>query len=114
MSIPTPYVLQIRRRVVGPPDAHGNSTITYEDPVDWPVHGIAPGANDLTDTTNRDLSKILWTVYAPAGGPQVAELDMVTMAGVDYLVDGHPKDWSQGPWDHPDAGVTVELRTSEG
>jgi hypothetical protein len=114
VSLPTPYTLKVKRRQNGSTDAHGNPTITYAAGVDWPVHGYAPGANVEPGQANRDLSLILWTVYAPAGGNAPGELDLVTLDGADYAVEGRPADWTKGPWPHPTAGMVVELKRAEG
>lgn len=113
MSLPTPYTLGVRRRVEGAKDAHGNPLVTYADPIDWPVHAIAPGASDMPTDPNRDLSLILWTVYAPAGGNVPGDLDLVVLDGVEYALDSHHSDWTRGPWVHPMAGVSVALKRPE-
>lgn len=112
--LPTPHTLQVRRRVVGAKDGHGKKVVTYADPVDWLVHGYAPGANVNPNNPNRDLSLILWTVYAPTNDSLPGELDRVVLNGDEYSVEGRPADWSNGPWVHPTAGATVELKRAEG
>ncbi|WP_067428525.1 hypothetical protein [Nocardioides jensenii] len=115
MSIPTRTTLQVRRRQDGPAkDSHGNPVITYADPISWPVFGYAPGASDRTTDPNRDLSLILWTVYAPAGGNAPGELDRVLLGGTEYDIETRPDDWTHGPWAHPTAGLVVELKRAEG
>lgn len=106
--------LKVKRRQVGAKDPHGNPVVTYADGIDWPVHGYSPGANVEPGQPNRDLSLILWTVYAPAGGNAPSELDLVTLEGTDYAVEGRPADWTKGPWQHPTAGIVVELKKAEG
>ncbi len=113
--LPTPHVLQVKRRVVSPTkDARGNYPVSFPTSIDWPVSGIAPGANVEPGLPNRDLSLILWTVYAPVHDNQPTELDRVVLNGVEYAVEGRPADWSNGPWLHPNAGVVVELKRAEG
>lgn len=114
MSLPTPHTLGVKRRVVGSADAHGKKAITYATAVDWPVHAYAPGASTEPAAPNRDLSLILWTVYAPADGLVPTELDRVVLEGVEYAVEGRPADWTNGPWAHPTAGTVVELKRAEG
>jgi hypothetical protein len=40
--------------------------------------------------------------------------DVVIVDGKEYPVDGHPDDWTRGPWANPVAGVTVYLKRVEG
>ena len=114
MSLPTPHVIHVRRRVENGEDAHGNPRVVYAWPEPWHVHGIAPGANRETPEANRDASHVLWTVYAPVSDEAPGELDRVEIAGVEYDVEGRPSDWTLGPWDHPTAGLVVELIAKEG
>lgn len=114
MALPTPHTLQVKRRKLGTKDSHGKKTVTYGSAIDWPVSGIAPGANIEPGAPNRDLSLILWTVYAPVDENQPTELDRVVLGGVEYDVAGRPADWTSGPWGHPTAGVVVELKRAEG
>jgi hypothetical protein len=112
--------LQVRRRVVGAADSHGTKAITWAAGTDWVVDGYAPGAagssigNSEPFRPNRDLSLILWTVYAPANADAPMELDRVVLGGVEYDVEGRPDDWTHGPWPHPTAGIVVELKVAEG
>lgn len=112
--IPTRFTLPWRKLIEGAVDAHGNAVDAWGDPVDWPVHGYGPGANELANTTNRDLSMIQWTVYAPAAGPTPRERDKVIVDGAEFVVHGRAEDWSRGPWHHGDAGVVVMLEDTEG
>lgn len=120
MSLPTPYVLGVKRRNVGSNDGHGNPAKTFAAAVDWPVHGFAPGAagssigNNQPSQANRDLSVILWAVYAPVNDLAPTELDRVVLDGVEYDVEGRPADWSSSPWPFPEAGLVVELKRAEG
>lgn len=112
--LPTPHTLQVKRRISGTKDAHGKPAITYATATDWLVHGYAPGANVEPTNPNRDLSLILWTVYAPANDDAPAELDRVVLEGAEYAVEGRSADWTNGPWPHPTAGIVVELKRAEG
>lgn len=114
MSLPTPHTLQVKRRQLGATDAHGKPAVTYAAPVDWPVHGIAPGASTMPERANRDLSLIEWTIFAPADALVPGELDLVVLDGNDYAVAARPDDWTRGPWPHPTAGAVVELKRPEG
>lgn len=114
MRFPTPWTLQLKRYISTTTDDRGNDVAEYDDPIAWPVHSYAPGANDEPGTAGRDLSLILWTVHAPATGLIPSERDLVTIDGVDFEVDGRPSDWSHGPWPFPGAGIVVLLRRAEG
>lgn len=111
---PIRFTLQWRRLIEGAKDAHGNPVDAWDDPIDWPVHGYAPGANELQPGGNRDLSMVKLSVYAPATEPFPRERDKVIVDGAEYMVHGRPEDWSHGPWVHPDAGVVVMLEDTEG
>lgn len=112
----TPFsaTLGVRRRIEGATDAHGNPVVTYAAPVDWPVWAIAPGAMDEPHEPNRDLSLILWTVYAPQDAALPGELDLVVLDATEYAVEGRARDYTRGPWPHPTAGAVVELKRAEG
>ena len=114
MSLPTPYTLRVRERVAGPDDEFGNPTATWSER-DWPVSGIAPGSMSEPDNSNRDLSLVVWSIVAPAGGEPSA-YGQVRLPGDSewYEVDGTPSDWTRGPWPHSIAGVVVELRRADG
>ncbi len=114
MGFPLTATLEIRRFLSDGVDSHGNDVPVYGDPEPWPVHGYSPGANDEPGYANRDLSLILWTVYAPADALVPRERDLVLLAGEAYRVDGRPSDWTHGPWPFPGAGVSVALVRAEG
>jgi hypothetical protein len=108
------YTLGVRRRETGSDDDHGNAEATYGAAEDWVVRGYAPGANNEGGDPARDLSNILWTVYADASDDVPGELDLVVLEGDEYAVEGRPADWTHGPWFNPVAGVVVELKRAEG
>lgn len=108
------FTLGVKRRTEDDEDAHGNPVVTYDDAEDWVVDGYAPGANVDPGNPNRDLSLILWTVYAPNNADAPTELDRVVLDGAEYDVEGRPGDWTKGPWAHPTAGIVVELKRPEG
>lgn len=107
-------LLQVRRLQLGAEDAHGNQAEAHGDPEPWTVRGYAPGANVENGDPHRDLSVILWTVYADVSADIPAERDLVVLGGVEYAVEGRPADWTKGPWANPVAGVVVELKRAEG
>lgn len=108
------FTLGVKRRVEGGKDAHNNPVVTYAAATDWVVDGYAPGANVEPGSPNRDLSLILWTIYAPVDPSAPTELDRVVLDGDEYAVEGRPGDWTKGPWPHPTAGIVVELKRPEG
>lgn len=112
MTFPTPHVVGVRAFQSGVTDAHGNPVESWAAPVDVPVHGLSPGS-DEPHSTNRDLSIISWTVYAPAG-TAVGPRDRVVVSGREYTVEGEVRDWTRGPWRASFAGVVFELRRAEG
>lgn len=111
--IPTPYLLPVREPVTGDPDDFGNATTTWVEHT-WAVHGVAPGAMVEPGQPNRDLSLILYTVYGPVKDAPFSEDAEVMVSGEWLPVNGRPRDWTQGPWANPVAGVVVELRRAEG
>ena len=114
MTLPTPYTVRVRTLTTGPADDFGNATETWAE-ADWKVHGIAPGAMDEPGQANRDLSLIAWTIYGPAPSPVAASSEVRLPGDTAWMkVDGAPKDWTLGPWEHPTAGVVVELRRADG
>lgn len=114
VPLPTPYTLQRRTYAGTGSDSHGNDVDTWADPVDWPVHAYASGANDEPAEQGRDLSNVLWTVYAPADGNAPGARDRVVLEGVEYAIEGQPRDYSHDPWQHRIGGVVVYLKNPEG
>ncbi|AKU15750.1 hypothetical protein [Luteipulveratus mongoliensis] len=120
--LPTPYTVIVGTPEFGDPDAFGNPTKTWpvENEKPWAVHAIAPGAlSAMSEPSqpNRDLSLIIWSVYGPkAGNYPTTEHSRIKLPGdADwYDIDGHPDDWTRGPWEHPTAGLVVELRRADG
>lgn len=110
---PTPYVLQVRRRVEAV-DEWGDPVPGWGAPEPWPVHGLAPGVMDEPWAPDRERSDIAWTVYAPADGRVPTERDQVVVDGEAFQVSGRPRDFSMGPWPDDWAGVVVELTRIEG
>ena len=112
MIIPTPYVLQVTRRIAGATDALGNPAETQGPPFPWLVHGYQPGASLESVQRGREPSSVSLTVYAPdapfTGG------DWVVVDGEMFDVVGDPMDWTNGPWVNPVAGFEVQLKRQEG
>lgn len=106
--------LSVLRRIPGATDAHGNPVTAYGTGTQWEVWALAPGSMQEPGDPNRDLSLIVWTVYAPNNADAPTEYDRVIVDGEEFEVDGRPQDWTRGPWPHPTAGVVVELRRAEG
>lgn len=113
---PTPYTLTVRRWLPdGVPNPHGYVEAAYGDPETFKAHAIAPGSMPEAETTSagRDMSEILWTVYAPAG-TSIHSKDLVTFNGTEYEVDGDPRDYGYSPFSNSVGGVTIALKKQEG
>lgn len=111
--LPTPYTAQLERWQAGAETPHGYSADTYLPAEPLPVTAGAPGASQEARQEGRDTSMVEWTLYLPAGA-QIGPQDRVTWLGELFAVHGEPQDWTRGPWQHPAAGVVVELRRWEG
>ncbi len=114
MNLPTRFTLKYRPFTGTGTDAHGNTVKTFGPPVDWPVYSYSSGPNASPYDANREhLSQVLWTVYAPVDGlPD--ERDRVTLGGVDYDIDGQPRDYSHDPWGHEVGQAVVYLKEAKG
>ena len=112
-GLPTPYTLQVRTYDPDTVDAYNNPIDAWGDPVDWPVHAYASGANDEPEQPGRDLSMVLWTVYAPAENLPGAR-DLVVLNGTEYKIEGEPRDYSHDPWQHRIGGAVVYLKDANG
>ena len=113
-TVPSPYVVSVKPFEAGAVDDYGNPVEGYGTPYSWAVRSIAPGAMDEPGQTLRDLSVVAFTIHADATDDVPGVRDLVTVDGVDYAVNGTPKDWTLGPWPNPAAGVAVELRRVDG
>lgn len=110
----TPHSVTVHRYTLGDADAHGNPVESWvPDATATPVHAVAPGASLDAIQSGRDVSEVLWTVYAPAG-TAVGPRDRIAWLGEVYHVNGEPRDFTHGPWVNPAAGVVIELRRTEG
>ena len=121
-AIPTPYTVRVRPFLPDAgQDAHGNPVQGWGAPWDWDVHGVYPGASEEPRKPNRDLSVVLFTIYAPPGA-MPGERDQISLPWEDdaesgprwYDIEGRPADHSMNPWKLSIAGVVVELRRPEG
>lgn len=111
-EVPTPHVIGVRTYSPGATDDRGNPVDAWSAAVDVVVQGVAPGAMDEPGVGARDLSLIVWTVYAPAG-TEIGPRDLVVWRDREYRVEGEGRDWSAGPWPSS-AGVVYELLRAEG
>ena len=112
MSVPTPYTLQIVPSVEGAPDTLGNVATTDGPPVPWLVHSWHHGSSDEAVQQGREPSSVSVTVYAPTA--PLTGRDRVVIGSDSFAVIGDPRDWTHGPWDHPQAGFEVQLKRREG
>lgn len=115
MGLPTPYALTVLRYAEDAArDAHNNPIGEWAaDQVPVRVHYVAPGPSQETLQAGGNPAEIAWNVGAPAG-TRIAARDRVVWQGHTYELVGEPQDWTAGPWRHPTAGVTFELRRTEG
>lgn len=89
------------------------------------VSPVVPAAADEPFRPNRSLLLDGLQVLAPAG-TQVSARDLIVWPfvvdeagavvdyGQEYEIDGRVNDWTVGPWANPVAGVTFDLKISEG
>lgn len=109
----------VREPVVSGEDDLGNTTHTWEER-EWVIRAIAPGSMQEPDRVNRDLSLVLWTVYADATNLPSGDAEVKLPGMGEWLqIDGDPQDWSHGPppvgpyGGHP-PGAVIELRRADG
>lgn len=114
MTVPSPYTVQVKPFQAGATDDYGNPADAWGTPYDWRVRSIAPGAMEEPGQSLRDLSVVVFTIHADATGGVPGVRDLVVVDGVEYAVNGTPKDWTRGPWPNQAAGVSVELRRVDG
>lgn len=113
MSVPTPYTLQIVPFAVETGvDSLGNPVTTWADPVPWRVHSWHHGSSDEAVVQGREPSAVAVTVYAPTA--PLSGHDRVVIGSDSFAVIGDPRDWTHGPWAHPQAGFEVQLKRWEG
>ena len=111
--IPSPYTVRVRTATAGDEDEFGNPSTVWAEH-DWAVRSIDPGASVELYQPNRDLSRIVYSIHADKS-PQVPDAGAeVLVDGEWFKVDGHPDDYTRGPWVNPVAGVVVMLRRDEG
>ena len=79
--IPTPYTVGHRVHSESGLDAHNNAVDAWAAPAPLQVHAVAPGASVEAVRAGRDVSAVLWTVYAPAG-TVVGSRDRIMWQGV--------------------------------
>lgn len=113
-TVPSPYILGVRRFVAGVTDEFGNATDAWSAPLDWPVRSVAPASSDEPGGDHRDLSVVIYMVHADKTDDLPGVRDRVVIDGKEYPVDGEPDDWTRGPWANPAAGVVVWVKRAEG
>ncbi len=113
-DFPTPYTVGVKRLVEGDRDAMGVKQDSWAEPVDWPVMAPYPASMEEPRRDDRDVSVSSLAILGPSGHPnEPRDRDRVVVGGVEYEVDGKPRDWSQGPWGWS-AGVQVNVKRVEG
>lgn len=109
---PTPHGVAWKARVLGERDARGRRTATYASPESVPAYAIYPaGAEESVDLVGSNPIRRRAYVLAPEwpGGPR----DTAVLWGVEWEQQGHPEDYTLGPFGfEPGVRVTFE-RTEE-
>jgi hypothetical protein len=115
MAIPTPWSVGVRRFEATGDDGYGNPTVGHSETVlSLPVHFVAPAATVEPYRENRDLLTTDLAVGCPVSDNLPGPRDLVVWADEVYTVQGDVADFTKGPWDHPNAGVTFLIRRVEG
>lgn len=96
---------------VGAKDAHGNVTLSWDDPVDLAVYAIYPRYSQEPEP-DRPLVVVGLAVLAPTG-TTVDPFDRFVIDGEEYEVEGEVADWTRGPFDYS-PGVEIVLKRAEG
>ena len=114
MSIPTPYVLMVRRWSESDErDEFNNPVAVLSPPRPIRIHGIHPGQSVEAVAAGRQSDEVAFTVLAPRG-TELDARDVVVIDGVEFHVRGDSRDWGNGPWRFPAAGVEFELVHARG
>jgi len=112
VSLPTPHTVGWRERVIGAKDSRNKPTETYADAIVVPVSAIyPPGPEDQPNVKNKAPVDRTLHILAPSwpGGPK----DKVVIDGREWVQEGHPEDYRQGPWVNTIAGVRVTVTRAE-
>lgn len=112
--VPSPHKLLVRRYAPGQRDEFGDLEETWSPPEEWRVRSYDPASGREPGAANRDLATIAYVIQADKTPSVPGYRDVVVIDGKDYPVDGHPDDWTRGPWPNPVAGVTVWVKRVEG
>lgn len=112
-AFPLRHTVQLVVWSAGVEDAHGNAADVYADPVDHKVYGWGP-AGAPAEPAASGRNPVLWDldVYAPPEFPARAH-DRMIVGGVLYDVEGHPEDFTTGPFGFF-PGMRVSLKRVEG
>lgn len=111
---PTPYTVAVIPRIEGAPDAMGQPTVTWGEPVPQSVYGWAPAGTSEPFEAARE--PITWELdlFAPPGftcGPH----DRIMIPGdlEPFEVEGRIQDFTYGPFEFK-PGVRVRLKRVDG
>lgn len=94
-------------------DSHNKAVDAWGPAREVPVYGWAPAATDQPVEGNRQPVVTTVDVYAPAGTTSHTK-DRWTLPDGTYLQVGDAKDYTNGPWVTPAAGVAIRLRQIRG
>lgn len=114
MKIPSPHLLHVLRHSAAGKDEMGDPTTTFGPPTPWWVRSVDPATSREPNLPNRDLTNIAYVIQADKTSAVPGYRDRVVIDEEEFEVDGHPDDWTRGPWKNPVAGVTVYVRRPEG
>lgn len=104
-----------RLRAARTDDGYGGIQLdwTSTDTLPLPDSAMAPGTGDDQLDSGRLGVEILWTVYVPGTGHDVAALDRLSTPYGIYEVDGEPAPWSS-PYTGRNPGTVVRLKRIDG
>ena len=114
MSLPTPWLLHVRRWAPGEPDRYGNVIDTWGGIEPWPVHAYWQSTPEERQAAGRDLLTDARTVIAPATADRPTYRDLVVIDGLEFRIEGEPADYTHGPWPMPIAGLVYNVTRAEG
>lgn len=98
----------------GTPDAHGNVTKGWAEPVDVDVYGWHTGQSEEPQIEGHERLRVDGQVLAPESW-RPGSMDKVVLPGVEgeFSIVGVPEDYNHGPFGFT-PGVVVNLQRIDG